>query len=133
VNKVTASFKGLDVLINNLKLAEEKAPALLSKALYEEALATLVDSQLLVPVDTGALRASGGVKQPEIVGKKIEVTMYYGGPAAPYALFVHEIARYKHAPPTQYKFLEAPALKRVPVLTKNLGIRVADMLRETMK
>jgi hypothetical protein len=46
-----------------------------------------------VPVDTGALRASGRVSGPDSGGT---VTLSFGGAAAPYALRQHEELNYRH-------------------------------------
>ena len=46
-----------------------------------------------VPVDSGALRSTGTVLPPEVSGQSAKITMGFGGPAAPYALSVHENPR----------------------------------------
>jgi hypothetical protein len=46
-----------------------------------------------VPVDTGALRASGRVSGPDSGGT---VTLSFGGAAAPYGLRQHEELNYRH-------------------------------------
>lgn len=46
-----------------------------------------------VPVDTGALRASGTVEGPDPLNL---VVIGFGGPAAPYALKQHERTDYSH-------------------------------------
>jgi hypothetical protein len=40
--------------------------------------------------DTGALRATGTVKHPRYGAADISVLMGFGGPAAPYAVYIHE-------------------------------------------
>lgn len=83
------------------------------------------ESQNLVPVDTGALKASGNVKSPkmEVVantgigsggatvsgGRATVVEIEYGGPNAPYAMIVHEDLQMRHAPGKTAKFLSRPA------------------------
>lgn len=64
------------------------------------------------PVDTGTLRSTGHVDKPEISAEGIKVTVGYGGPAAPYALYVHERLETKlgneiHHPVGGAKFLES--------------------------
>jgi hypothetical protein len=72
-------------------------------------------SQILVPVATledaasrgtvpGSLKRSGHVARHG----HADYTVEYGGPDAPYAIYVHEILSYYHRPPTQAKFLEQP-------------------------
>ena len=65
------------------------------------------ESKRIVPVAFGVLRASGHVQLPVIVGRRVTVTLGYGGAAAPYAVFVHE-RQARHTPPTQWKYLEKP-------------------------
>lgn len=64
------------------------------------------ESQVLVPVETGALKASGSVSE-SMSGSTFTATITYN---TSYAVYVHEILRYQHAPPTQAKFVEAPWL-----------------------
>lgn len=61
-------------------------------------------SQKLVPVDKGRLKASGryGVSG---VGRAAKAFVEYGGPDAPYALYVHEDMTKRH-PVGQAKFVE---------------------------
>ncbi len=77
-----------------------------------------------VPVDTGNLKSSIRASEPVVQGTSVSVTVSAGGPAAPYALSVHENPRagktgglspqgrkYKHwAKVGQWKYLETPAL-----------------------
>jgi hypothetical protein len=63
-------------------------------------------SQHLVPVDTGALKASGYV-ETETTPDGFEVRIGYAmGDDPPYANFVHEDLTKHHDAPTQAKFLE---------------------------
>lgn len=59
--------------------------------LYKEATNIMADSkENYVPVDTGNLRSSGIVDLPKLTNNRVVVELGYGGPAAPYALAVHE-------------------------------------------
>lgn len=81
--------------------------------LYRTGVRILNRSQELVPVDTGTLKGSGRVLQPEVEGDRVTVTVGYGyGPQmnpatgespSGYALIVHEIH------PTKSKYLEQAA------------------------
>lgn len=82
------------------KLDSAAARAARNKALYTQAQRTLTKAIGYTPVDTGALRASGLVS---IQGQDIFIS--FGGPAAPYAIYVHEILGNAH-PVGQAKFLE---------------------------
>lgn len=59
----------------------EAAAKRLGTALYREGRGILAQSQALVPVDTGALRASGYVTPPSREGNEIVVAIGYGGTA----------------------------------------------------
>jgi hypothetical protein len=68
----------------------------------------------LVPVDTGALRASIHAEPAFTTPTYVRVRVVCGGPAAPYAVIIHEDLDMRHAPGTSAKFLSIPmeALKR---------------------
>lgn len=78
-----------------------------------------------VPVDEGALRASGRVTGPEVRGSRAVVTLAFGGSAAPYALRQHEELQYRHTVgEARYLVRGAERWAR--------GSRPADALREMM-
>jgi len=92
----------------------------LGRALAVEAELIMTDSKAnYVPVDTGALRASGYVQAPVITRDAVSVTMGYGGAAAPYALPVHEDLLAVH-PTGQAKYLEVPVHQRARYLGDRL-------------
>jgi len=57
----TLDLFGDKELVNALKAGEEDTPQAIAQAIYEEANVIFAKSQVLVPVDTGVLRGSGGV------------------------------------------------------------------------
>ena len=122
---IVALAKALNEIPSNM-------PELLDKALYEEANVIFNESQKIVPVDTGALRASGMVHAPKKEHNRTSVRVTYGGPAASYALYVHENLYARHASPTQAKYLETPLYRQVPVIIKNLAIRITHMMRKEL-
>lgn len=122
----------IKLLAQALKNIPPNMPDLLSKALYEEANVIFNESQKLVPVDTGALRASGVVHPPKTEHHRTSVRVTYGGPAASYALYVHENLYARHNAPTQAKYLETPLYRQVPVIIKNLAIRIRHMMRNEL-
>jgi hypothetical protein len=75
-----------------------------------------------VPVDTGALKASGKVEEKE-GSNKLTITISYD---TPYALPVHEIARYRH-PHGAYKYLETPFNSNVPKLVPNIQSKMKGL------
>lgn len=120
------------------QLGEQKsreALQLLGGALYREGQGILAESQGLVPVDTGALRASGYTTEPQYQGKTVIVDIGYGGPAAKinpktgestagYALYVHENLDAFHKVGT-CKFLEWPFLQAI----SGMAARIGDFMR----
>lgn len=102
-------------------------PALV-QATVESAQSMLADSQEIVPVDTGALRASGQVWPPHVSGGDVEVVIGYGGAAVQYAIYVHEDLGANHAPGTSAKYLEIPVTRRVPTWEAEIARRVQALL-----
>jgi hypothetical protein len=125
-----ANVMGADELAKALSRVPRNTEQVLSKALYEEGQMAFAESQQLTPIETGALRGSGVLHQPNIQPDKVSVALTYGGPAAPYALFVHEILSSYHAAPTQAKYLELPVARRSQFLIRNLATRINHMIRQ---
>jgi len=117
-------------LINALKKGGEKSPHAIAQAIWEEANLIFAKSQVLVPVDTGVLRGSGGVSAPQQGPQGYFVDVFYGGPAAPYALFVHEIIENYHKPPTQAKYLEQPLMEAQAELQSRIKDRIISIIKE---
>ena len=123
-NGIKIEIVGKDKVVARLKRFGNNAPANVATALYQEAQALIAEAKQITPVDTGALRASGMIQMPTLQGKQVEVRCGFGGPAAPYAVYVHENLEAHHQPPTQAKFLEVPAKRRA----KGMQQRVADSI-----
>lgn len=117
----------------------KRAPQAIAQALYQQAHEIIADSVTnYVPRDTGNLANSGKVELPVTEGNQISVTFGFGGPAAPYAIVVHENPRsgktegrspqgkaYNHwARRGEWKYLETPLKARAP--------QVADELRNAI-
>jgi hypothetical protein len=71
----------------------------------------------LVPVRTGALKASGYITPVEVQGEIATVEVGY---SAPYAAAVHEDLEAQH-PTGQAKFLEQPVNEAIPELPERIG------------
>jgi|APSaa5957512535_1039671.scaffolds.fasta_scaffold150871_1 hypothetical protein len=105
-----------------------KTATALDVALFEVANDLFNKSQRLVPVDKGMLRGSGSLsKEAKLGGTEFFVT--YGGPAAPYALFVHEDMNAKHDAPTQAKYLEMPFIRARASLKRTIEAKIRQVAR----
>lgn len=87
-------------------------PEEMGNALYRVGQGTLNKSARLVPVDTGVLRGSRYIDDPDVRPGRIAVSMGY---STDYAAEVHERLDVPHNPPTQAKYLEDPLLEDLPI------------------
>ena len=121
-----------------LRLPNKMAQAV-AQALYQEGEELLAESKTkYVPVDRGHLRTSGHATLPRRLGTIVFVDVGYGGPAAPYALRVHENPRagktggvspsgrpYTHwAKVGEWKYLETPFKKRERGMRSRIQSRI---------
>lgn len=97
------------------------------QALYLTSAALLTRANKTCPHDTGMLEGSG---ENDVDRSKLEATISYGGPAAPYAVAVHE------APPSinfrgdgRRKWLEKTARE----MSEELEEEMAKVIQEHMK
>jgi len=80
-------------LRQRLQALEAALVPTLAQALYTRAQRIMAASRPLVPVVTGALRASALVYPPEIEGSTITVVFGYGGQSVVYGAITHENPR----------------------------------------
>ncbi len=116
-------------MARKLKLLAKRYPDTVARALKLAAEAIMTQSKsTFVPVDLGALKNSGHVREPERGrGREISVALVYGGPAAPYAIVQHE-GDFQHKVGTR-KYLEKPLMLAVPTLARDMA-RVLDLDRQ---
>jgi len=114
-----ASFKlrGQRELRAAVAAQAKKEPLRVKAAIVKEAETIMTASKKLVPVKTGNLRASGHV---EIHPTRIRVDLVYGGPAADYALRVHEDLDAFHRV-GQAKYLEEPLNDAIPGMAQRIA------------
>jgi hypothetical protein len=93
------------------------------RALYQEALVEQKESMRRTPVDTGALKGSHETSKPEQGGGDVSVTITVGGPAAPYAVPVHENLHAFHKV-GQAKFLESTILESRSSMAERIARRI---------
>lgn len=123
-------IEGAQELRNMLEVSGKDAGRVVAQVINEEANTIFGKALVLTPVDTGALRGSGGVSAPMNTPEGIAVDIFFGGPAASYAMYVHEIIGNYHNPPTQAKYLEQPFMERLPEIQANLARRIIDLLKK---
>ena len=120
-----AKLLGVEKMSQKMTQLAAKVPGKAGAALYAEALIEQAESMQRTPVDTGALRASHITTHPErsIGGGTISVTIQVGGPAAGYALAVHEDMEAFHKT-GQAKYLESTINESAPHLAARIGARL---------
>lgn len=92
--KVDVRLKGMDTLLRRMRRKGVKVERALGQFVTQEAESVMtLAKEKFVPVDLGTLRSSGFVSPPMRVGHTVGVKLGFGGPAAPYALMVHENPR----------------------------------------
>jgi hypothetical protein len=111
----------------------------LGAEMYLEGEGIMAQSKELVPVDTGALRASGYVELPVIDGLGASVELGYGGPASRpnpktgeetdvYAIIVHEDLEAHHKVGIA-KYLEIPFLQAQRGMASRIRAGVMTRIR----
>lgn len=108
-----------------IRLISQTVPERVASALYMESEIEAKEVKRRTPVDKGPLRASVHVLGPFRSGRKIWTSIVAGGPAAPYAIYVHEDPDAIH-PVGQWKFLESVIMESRPFM----GARVAARIRQ---
>lgn len=131
--KFSVTVKGLPQTVKALKKLGDKGPKALGGALFREGESIMGDSkEKFVPVMTGNLKSSGHVQPPKITSAGARVELGFGGPAAAYALSVHENPNTgKTATGSQvgeWKYLETPFKQHLG----NMDQRIAADLRQQL-
>jgi hypothetical protein len=116
----TLYIEGLDRLSRRLSARGDHMLRAGAAALYREGELMMTEAKLLTPVDKGALHNSGFAHPPERVSWGYLVTIGFGGPAAPYALIVHEDLEAAHTV-GQAKYLETAVLRALPGLAERIA------------
>lgn len=122
VGYIRSIRKQMDAIIQNVKKAVQHIEDTTPEALVFGIQPVFDRSQELVPVDTGALKASGFIETRE-TASGVEVFVGYGRFGRPfYAGFVHERLDLRHAPPTQAKFLEAAINEKIDDFSRRVAL-----------
>jgi hypothetical protein len=120
---------GVAAILRKLARAPQGFLDVAEEAVRAELEIESTESQRKTPVETGALRAS---HQVSVLATRRDVTgtIAVGGPAAPYALYVHENLEAFH-PVGQAKFLESTLTESAPFLKGRIAQRIS--LREVVE
>jgi len=119
-------IRGADQLARTLAQIGAGTAKEAAAALYAEAGLLATESIRRTPLDTGALRGSIKTLRPEVHPDNILVKIVAGGPAAPYALIVHEKMGSVNwqEPGTGPKYLENPVNEAAANWTERLARRI---------
>lgn len=93
-------------------------------ALYQEAEILMTEAKDRTPWETGVLRGTGHVQEPTYSAGEVRVELGFGGPAAPYAIFVHENLTARHPRGGRAKFLESVLDEAAPTLAERIAARI---------
>jgi hypothetical protein len=121
------TVEGMDRVIARLERLAQRFPDEVGNALRAEAEIEMTEAKKRTPVKTGALRGSGHVTGPERSWRDIAVVLSFGGPAAPYAVRVHEDLTAFHRV-GQAKFLESVLRESEPYMAARVAHRI-DLMR----
>lgn len=96
---------GLKEIKANLKKAREQILKAVGAGVFGVGNEIMTEAKRNTPVDFGALKGSGYVTEPSIVGTTASVELGFGGPAKAYAVVQHESTEFNHEV-GEAKFLE---------------------------
>src|SRR6267143_5406309 len=123
---------GVSEMRAKLKAIAAKFPDVVGAAIYQEGQIEMTESKRRCPVSPtpapkgvvpGTLRASGTVHPPERVGRRISVTLSYGGAAQAYDVVQHENPDYIHTT-GQWKYLESVLRESRSHMAARIGARI---------
>ncbi len=115
--------QGVGAMRRTLDRLAAEIPDAVALALAQETEIEATEAKRLTPVDTGNLRGSIHVEGPHRRGRRIVTAIVAGGPAAPYAVAVHEDLEAQH-PTGQAKFIEAVIFESAPHLATRIVRRI---------
>lgn len=117
-----------DEVLKNLTRISSDVKNKLGAALYGIGQKVRLDSMKRTPVDTGALKSSHTVSAPTPTNDGVKVTIGVGGPAADYAVYVHEDLSKRH-PNGEAKFLERAVLNEAATFEQDIATQLKVLLR----
>lgn len=121
----TLIVTGLDTLQMFLRMTSPRATAAMGDAIEDTLDYVFEESQSQVPVDTGALKQSGGINPLDVGAGKIVGSISYG---IVYAFYIHENTRLRHPHGGKAKFLSDPMASALNQLSSRLKGRLEAAL-----
>jgi hypothetical protein len=128
-------FPDLEKIQKALAESGPEGAKVAARALRAEAQEAFAASQDEVPVDTGALKASGRVRPDVGVfsrGNDVYVELTYGGTAVEYAIPVHENLENNH-PHGKAKYLEDPMVRQINGISGRIADKVLAATRGKLR
>lgn len=124
-----ASLRGREAFQRKLRNFAAKFPDEVGRALYQETQVEATEVKRRTPVDKGTLRGTVHVVGPVILhlgdGKRVIYCLVVaGGPAAPYAIYVHEDPDAFHKV-GEWKFVENPLKESRPYIAARVARRIS--------
>lgn len=118
-----AWLKGAVALRDRVVRFKKKFPNEIARALKIEVEVEAKEVKRRTPVDKGTLRGTVHVVGPIFEGNKIRYLIVAGGPAAPYAVWVHENLEAFHKV-GQAKYLESVIFESRPFMAARVARRI---------
>jgi len=127
--KLQATIKGGPAMATKLTRLGPLAVKAGMASLYRSGEAVMTDSkENYVPIDTGALKSSGNVQVIQGTNGGGKIALGYGGPAAPYAVYVHEMNK-NYNKGKVWKYLQTPLQMHEPQIATDLANDVQAALK----
>jgi hypothetical protein len=120
MSDIRVEVKGTKGLAQALDRYGRKAKRALKAALFQEAEGIMTQAKQIVPVRDGFLKGSGHVRLPQEQSGGVSIELGFGGPAAPYAVIVHEDLNAFHKV-GQAKYLEEPVNQAKPGMSGRIA------------
>lgn len=118
-----ASLGGGKNVKDRLRKFGKQFPDEVARGLYIETEIEAKEVKRRTPVDTGELRASVHVIGPVRRFRQIYTEIVAGGPAAPYAIYVHEDPDAYHKV-GEWKYIESVLLESRPYMAERVAKRI---------
>lgn len=116
------TFTGVVPMQRRLQAIARRFPDEVRKALLADVELDATESKRRCPVDTGALQSTIHVEDRS-GGLTIRAALVCGGPAAPYAVYVHEDLEAVH-PTGEAKFIESVLRESAPFRLERVARRI---------